>query len=143
MAIEGKRVLSAAWGELRVNNVTWGEVTGVNLDVEITREDVKFGLGMDSKITGVSGSGTITVDKVYSRFVDVFKDIQKGNDTRVDLYLKVEDPDATDSQIETVSVKGAWLNSFPIGFGEKTGKVTGEFSIGFNPVETSFADTIK
>ena len=141
--INGLRVLNGASGTLRIDNQDIGEVTGVTADIEITREDVQWGLGADSKITAVKGTGTITVDKVYTRFADVFEELLKAKDKRFDIYIKKADPDAVDSQIETISINGAWLNSFPLGFGEKTGKQSGEYQFGFNPMETSFADSIK
>ncbi|MGL4247368.1 MAG: phage tail tube protein, partial [Lactococcus garvieae] len=128
---------------LRVNNETWTEVTAVTADIEIARDDVQFGLGKDSKIIGLGGSGTITVDKVFSRFLKDFVQMAKGKDIRFDLYLKVSDPDAVDGQIETVSLKGCWLNKLPLGFGEKSAKITGEYEFGFDPTKTSFADTIN
>lgn len=141
--VNGLRVLNGASGTLRIDNQDIGEVTGVTADIEITREDVQWGLGTDSKITAVKGTGTITVDKVYTRFADVFEELLKAKDKRFDIYIKKADPDAVDSQIETISINGTWLNSFPLGFGEKTGKQSSEYQFGFNPMETSFADSIK
>lgn len=141
--VNGLRVLNGASGTLRIDNQDIAEVTGVTADIEITREDVQWGLGTDSKITAVKGTGTVTVDKVYTRFKDVYDELLKAKDKRFDIYIKKADPDAVNSQIETISITGAWLNSFPLGFGEKTGKQSGEYQFGFNPIETSFADSIK
>lgn len=141
--VNGLRVLNGASGTLRIDNQDIAEVTGVTADIEITREDVQWGLGTDSKITAVKGTGTVTVDKVYTRFKDVYDELLKAKDKRFDIYIKKADPDAVNSQIETISITGAWLNSFPLGFGEKTGKQSGEYQFGFNPMETSFADSIK
>ena len=141
--VNGLRVLNGASGTLRIDNQDIGEVTGVTADIEITREDVQWGLGTDSKITAVKGTGTVTVDKVYTRFKDVYDELLKAKDKRFDIYIKKADPDAVDSQIETISINGAWLNSFPLGFGEKAAKQSNEFNFGFNPMETSFADKIK
>lgn len=140
---DGLRVLNGASGTLRIDNRDIAEVTGVTADIEITREDVQWGLGVDSKIVAVKGTGTISVDKVYTRFIDVYQALLKGKDKRFDLYIKKDDPDATDSQIETISINGAWLNSFPLGFGEKSGKQKSDFNFGFNSMETSFADIIE
>lgn len=137
------RVLNGASGTLRIDNMDVAEVTNFTADIEIVREDVQWGLGVDSKIVGVKGSGTMTLDKVYSRFADVFEELKKGKDKRFDIYIKKEDPDAVDGQIETISIPKCWLNSFPMGFGEKTTKQTTEYSYGFNPMESSYADKIK
>lgn len=141
--INGTRVLNGASGTLRIDNQDIAEVTGVTADIEITREDVQWGLGTDSKITAVKGTGTINVDKVYTRFKEVYDNLLKAKDKRFDIYIKKADPDAVNSQIETISITGAWLNSFPLGFGEKTGKQSSEYQFGFNPMESSFADSIK
>lgn len=141
--VEAFRVLNGASGTLRVDNQDIAEVTGVTADVEITREDVQWGLGVDSKIVAVKGSGTITVDKVYSRFSEVFEELLKGKDKRFDLYLKSADPDSLNGQIETINIPNSWLNKLPLGWGEKTAKQTREFEYGFNPMESSFNDKIK
>ena len=137
-------VLSGCSGFLRIDNQDIAEATNITLDVEITREDIQWGLGSGSKIVGIKGTGTITVDKVYTRFIDVYNElIKKGKDKRFDIFVKNEDPDAVDGQIETISINSAWLNSFQLGTGEKSGKQTRDFSIGFNPENSSFADIIK
>lgn len=141
--VTGIRVLNGVSGSLRIDNQDIAEVTSVTADIEITREDVQWGLGTDSKIVAVKGTGIITVDKVYTRFIEVFEELLKAKDKRFDLYIKKSDPDALNSQIETISITGAWLNSFPLGFGEKTGKQSGEYQFGFNPMESTFADKIK
>lgn len=137
------RVLNGASATLRIDNQDVAEVTNLVADIEIQREDIQWGLGKESKIVGVSGTGTITLDKVYTRFIDVFEDLKKGKDRRFDLYVKKKDPDSVDGQIETISIPKCWLNSFPMGFGEKTTKQTTEYSFGFNPMESSYADIIK
>ena len=48
--VNGLRVLNGASGTLRIDNQDIAEVTGVTADIEITREDVQWGLGTDSKI---------------------------------------------------------------------------------------------
>lgn len=141
--VEAFRVLNGASGTLRVDNQDIAEVTGITADVEIVREDVQWGLGVDSKIVGVKGSGTITVDKVYSRFTEVFEELLKGKDKRFDVYTKSADPDAVDGQIETINIPSAWMSKLPLGWGEKTAKQTREYDFGFNPMESSFADKIK
>lgn len=141
--VDSSRVLNGASGTLRVDNQDIAEVTGVTADIEITREDVQWGLGVESKIIAVKGSGTITVDKVYSRFQNVYEELLKGKDKRFDIYIKSADPDAVDGQIETINIPSAWLNKLPLGWGEKTAKQTRDYDFGFNPMESSFADTIK
>jgi hypothetical protein len=141
--VEAFRVLNGASGTLRVDNQDIAEVTGITADVEIVREDVQWGLGVDSKIVGVKGSGTITVDKVYSRFTEVFEELLKGKDKRFDIYTKSADPDAVDGQIETINIPSAWMSKLPLGWGEKTAKQTREYDFGFNPMESSFNDKIK
>lgn len=143
MKPESNRVLAGAYGTLRVDNLDIAEVTNLTADIEIIREDIQWGLGVESKIVGVKGSGTMTLDKVYTRFIDTFEELKKGKDKRFDVYIKKADPDAVDGQIETISIPKCWLNSLPLGFGEKTTKQTSEYSFGFNPMESSFADKIK
>ena len=44
--VDSSRVLNGASGTLRVDNQDIAEVTGVTADIEITREDVQWGLGL-------------------------------------------------------------------------------------------------
>lgn len=141
--VDTKRVLAGAWGTLRVDNIDIAEATSINADIEIKREPIQWGLGEEEKIVGVSGSGTIILDKVYTRFYDVFEALKQGKDKRFDLYIKKADPDAVDGQIETISIPQCWLKTFPLGSGEKTTKQTAEYTFGFNPMRTTFADIIK
>lgn len=141
--IRGERVIASCFGHLRVDNVDIAEVTNLDLTVEFREEEVQWGLDVDRKITGMAGSGTITVDKVYTRFVDIFESIQKGKDKRVDVLVTVKDPDAVNGQMETISITGMWFKDFGIGFGDKTTKGSKEYNVGFKPGQTNFVDKIK
>lgn len=140
--INGTRVLAGAWGTLRIDNVDIAEVTGVDVNITFDREDIQWGLGKDSKVISATGEGTLTLDKVYTRFAKQFEGILKGKDVRFDLYLKEADPDAVNGQIETFSISGAWLNTFNLGF-NKAEKGSREYTFGFNVQNSSFNDIIK
>ncbi|MGL5050909.1 MAG: phage tail tube protein [Fusobacteriaceae bacterium] len=140
--LDGKRVLAGAWGTLRIDNQDIAEVTAVSVDIAFDREDIQWGLGKKSKITSVTGEGSLTVDKVYTRFIEQFKAIQEGKDVTFDLYLKEADPDSVGGQIETFTINGAWLNDFKLGF-EKASKGEREYSFGFDVMESKFSDIIK
>ena len=141
--IRAVNVIASCHGHLMIDNVPIGEVTNLELTIEFEEEPVQWGMGKKRKVVGMTGSGTITLDKVYTRFVDVFKSIQKGKDKLVDVLVTLKDPDAINGQIETVSITGMWFKNFDIGFGDKTTKGTKEYSVGFDPTQANFIDEIK
>lgn len=143
MAITGNRVIAGAYGKLWIDNKEVMEITEVNATINADREDVQFGLGKDSKIVSLTGEGSFTVDKVYSRAGEILKSWTKGNDKRVKLTFQLADPDTENEQIERWTISDVWFNSLQIASFSKGGKVGEEFSFGFNPELVDVEEEIK
>ena len=69
--IKGDKTLSGTWAEVWYNGFKIAELNKIETKVTVNREDVQMGIDVDTKITGQKGEGTLSVNKVYTRFDDV------------------------------------------------------------------------
>ncbi len=140
--VAGNRTLTGTWGELWVDGEKIFEMSKVEMKVISNREDVQLGLDVDSKITGLKGEFSITVKQVYSSYLSVLEDWQKGIDKRVQIITKLQDPDAVGGQIERYSADDCWFNELPLVNYEKGGIIEQEVSGGFPPTKMINLDKI-
>lgn len=49
---------------------------------------------IDAKVTSIKGTGSITVNKVYTRNIENFQSLVEGHDIRATIVAKLDDPDA-------------------------------------------------
>ena len=55
-----------------------------------TGEDVQIGIDVDSKLTGMKGSGTLSIKKVYTRARAVLERLCAGEDLRCQIISKLK-----------------------------------------------------
>ena len=92
----GKRRINGAYGKLEINGDSVFEVNAAEAKIEISREDVAMSgtNQLDTKITSTKGTGTFTINKVWSRFKGSFlSDLINESDPVFTLRLNVRDPD--------------------------------------------------
>lgn len=65
--IVGSSQISGTWGKLWWDGTLIAEVLSFEAKVTANREEIQFGMSKDSKITSLSGEGTVKLGKVYSR----------------------------------------------------------------------------
>ncbi|MDO5096501.1 MAG: phage tail tube protein [Peptostreptococcaceae bacterium] len=141
--MRGNRVLSGAHGTLHWDGELIFEVKSVNADINFNREDVAFGLDMDSKMTAVSGSGEFVVSHVYSRGIKKLLDaIKKGEDPRASLSVAIKDPDAVGKQIERVNIANVWFNKMTLANFTRGEYIEKTFEFGFTPSDSDLAEGI-
>lgn len=140
--IRGHRTLSGLWGEVWIDGEKIFELSKIELKVTANREDVQLGLSVDSKITGLKGEGSYTVKKVYTRAKAILESWTKGQDVRVNIIAKLQDPDAVGGQVERWSCDNVWHNELPVVNWEKGGIIEEEVSIGFTPTDLQPLDAI-
>lgn len=92
----GNRVINGTWGELWVNDEKWAEISACQAKFSYNKSDVQLcgQMAVDTKVTGVKGTGSITVYHVYSRNIQRSEQLLGGVDTRGTLLIKLADPDA-------------------------------------------------
>ena len=97
---------------------------------------------MEEKITGLKGEGTVSINKVYSAFESIRKEILKGRDPRGTIITRLSDPDAIGGQIERYQIGNVALSEFPLEY-EKGTVVKVEFPFTFTPSDMICLDEIK
>jgi len=141
--LNGTKVISGGYGKVYYENVEIMEIQSAEAKITANRATVLMGIGEDSKVTSYTGTGTLTVNKVYSRSREIFESWKKGADKRVTLVFDIIDPDAVDGQNERVSLDNVWFNEISIGSFTRGEVVTEELPFGFTPFSASFDDYIK
>lgn len=92
-----KRVISGTWAELWLDGELVGECYGCQAKVTADKEKIAMCGRMmsDSKVMGLSGTGSIRLHKVSSRMIELLGEAMKtGSDPRFTLISKLKDPDA-------------------------------------------------
>ena len=91
-----RRVISGTWGELWIDGEKVAEVSACQAKVALNKETVNLcGQFMsDTKATSGSGTGSLTLYKVDSGFLQKENDLQNGVDRRYTVISKLKDPDA-------------------------------------------------
>ena len=143
MSIRGNKVLSGTWGEIWVDGVTIIEFKKIEAKVSANGEEVQMGIDIDSKMTGLKGEISITINKTYSNYNDVMKNYVQGKDVRSQVIAKLADPDAVDAQQERWSFDNVWWNDIPLFVAEKGALIEEELTGGFTPSDAVNLDTIK
>ena len=96
MKIAGNRVMNGTWGQVWVNGELWMELSAAQAKYAYNKEDVAMcgNMVVDSKVTNVKGTGSLTVHKVYTRNNTRSDAILEGRDERATIVMKLADPDA-------------------------------------------------
>lgn len=143
MAVNGAQVIAGVHGKMWIDNKEVLEISTVTANIIADREDVLMGLGKDSKIVSLTGEGSFTVEKVYTRASEIFKEFVKGKDKRVTITFQVADPDSPNEQIERWTLNECWFNNLVLANLEKGAKVQEEYPFGFNPTLAESENEIK
>lgn len=112
-ALQAIRTLSGSFAEVWVDGARIAELSQLTLTVKMQREKVQLGMDVDSKITGYSGEGSMTIKQVYSRFFEVLEQARQGLDRRCTITSALKDPDAMDGGEERYTVSGVAFSELP------------------------------
>ena len=91
------RVINGTFGEVWVDNDYMAEVIGLEAKIKLDTADVNMvrTLKKGTKVTGISGSGILKLNKVTSYFIKKIGDnIKAGKATRATIITKLDDPEA-------------------------------------------------
>lgn len=96
MAMLDQRVISGTWGEVWVDGEPWAELSGFQAKFAFNKTDVNQcgEMAVGSKVTSIKGTGSISVNKVYTRNVSRADQLIAGRDVRATIVGKLADPDA-------------------------------------------------
>ena len=139
----GRRRWSGNHGKVWWDGELIFEISKFDCKVIANREDVIIGMSNDSKITSLTGEGTITIKAVINRNLSRFLEEWKaGRDPRSTLVGVIDDPDAVEGQIERVSMDNCWFNELAIMLFEKGKVVEKEIPFGFTPEDATFIEEV-
>ena len=94
------QVLSGSWARVWIAGELLAECTGITARITETRQDVQQGVDIGTKLVGMKGEGTITLNHVYTTKMDMIKEKIKGKDPRFLIQAGIADPDAVDGVVE-------------------------------------------
>ena len=126
MSIPGNRVISGTWGEVWVDGEKWAELSAGQAKYAYTKSDVQLcgQMAVDTKVTAVKGTGSITVKHVFTRNITRADQLIAGVDARATIIMKLADPDAYGAErvaLYNVSFDDETIMDFKSGnCGEKT-----------------------
>ena len=91
-----KRILNGTYGEVWVDGEKIAECSACQAKVSKDKETIYLcGQFMsDTKATGASGTGSLTLHKVDSGFIQRQQQLQSGVDVRCTVVSKLKDPDS-------------------------------------------------
>ena len=143
MNLQANRTLSGSFAQVWVDGAPIAELSELTLTVKVQRERVQIGMDVDSKITGYSGSGTMTLKQVYTRFFEVLEQAKNGVDKRCTITTALKDPDAVDGMEERYSVSNVAFTELPF-IGYKMGQVNQQkLPFTFRPSDLQCLDRIE
>ena len=141
--LQANRTLSGSFAEVWVDGARIAELSELTLTVKLHREKVQFGMDVDSKITGYSGEGTMTVKQVYTRFFEVLEQAKNGIDKRCTITTALKDPDAYSGGEERYSISNVAFSQLPF-IGYKMGEVNQQkLPFTFRPSDLVCLDAIE
>lgn len=139
----GFRRVSGGWGTLYMDGVEIFECTEVSAEIEVQRSDVLVGNNVDSKITGLAGSGSFTLGHVYTRHINnALTKLKEGHDPRFTMSIVLDDPDAVGGQREQIDIGNVWINNLNLAGFTRGEIVEKEYEFGFTPDDADIAEGI-
>ena len=140
--LQANRTLSGSFAAVWVDGARIAALSEVTLTVKVQREKVQLGMDVDSKITGYSGQGTMTLKQVYTRFFEVLEQAKRGIDKRCTITTALKDPDAADGAEERYSVDNVAFTELPF-MNYKMGEVNQQkLPFTFRPSDLTCLDAI-
>lgn len=141
-ALQANRTLSGSFAEVWVDGARIAELDELTVTVKLQREKVQLGMDVDSKITGYSGEGTMSLKQVYTRFYEVLTEARKGLDKRCTITSALKDPDAVDGAEERYSISNVAFTELPF-INYKIGQVNAQkLPFSFRPSDLQCLDRI-
>ncbi len=138
-----RNVLSGTHGTMYLNGIPVFEVKNCEAKVEVMREEVFNGNSLDTKITGLKGTGEFTVSHTYDRgFKELLAAYKRGQDPRSHIDVFVSDPDAKGGQRENTTLNNVWFNELTIANFVKGELINRSFPFGFTPSDADMTEVV-
>lgn len=140
--IPGQRVISGSKGQIWINGEPIAEVKSIESKATLNRETVQMAgsIDEDSKIMSVTCEGSFIVNKVYTREREFVEAMQKGIDTRFQLFVTLDDADAFGR--ESVQLDNCWFTELTIAQFEVGTILEREFPFGHTFSDIKYSESI-
>ena len=141
MAYNTEKTINGTWGQVKINGELVAEAVGLEAKISVNKEEVKQTgtLSKGYKIVGIEGKGTIKLNKVYSRFINLMADnIKAGRSTVLTIESLLADPDSDGN--EGVVLKSCIFDELQLINWES--KKIGDESVSFTFEDFDITDTI-
>lgn len=141
MALDANRIISGTFGEIWLDGDKIAECMGMEAKVEVEKEEIPIcgKLGVDSKVIGYKGTGSIKLYKVNSRLAIKLSDaIKAGQNPKFQILSALNDPASYGA--ERVVIKDASFNDLTLANWEVKNK--GEVEAPFTFTDWAYLDTI-
>ena len=127
-----QRIMNGSCGEVWVDDELWVELESAQAKYTYNKSDINMcgEMTVGSKVTGVKGTGSIVVHKIYTRNISRSDQILAGRDVRAKIIMKLDDPDAFGAErvaLYDVSFDDETIMDFAAG---SPGKTTHPFTFG-------------
>ena len=140
----GRNRWSGNFGKVWVDGSLMFEIKSFEAKITLDREDVIIGQSKDSKVTSLTGEGTITILKVFNRgFSQFLENIKKGYDVRVTIVAALNDADMLNSGEERIKISNVWFNDIDMMHFTKGEVVETEMNFGFTPEDAQYLSTVE
>lgn len=143
--IPGYRQINGSFGQVWWDGELVFELSGFSAEITANREKVQMAgsLDEDSKITSLTGEGSMKIKKVFSRGIKKLLNAWKtGEDIRSQLVGKLADPDTKGKASERAVINNVWFTKLTLMDFEAGKVLEQEFPFGFTPADVDFPDTI-
>ena len=137
-----EQTINGTWGTVKINGEIVAEAIGLEAKVTIKKEEVKQTgtLATGYKTTGTEGKGTIKLNKVYSRFINLMNDnIKVGRSTICTIESLLADPES--DGMEGVVLKNCTFDELQLVNWEA--RKIGDESVSFTFGDWEITDTIE
>lgn len=139
--MDAKRIINGTWGEVWLDGEFVGECYGLQAKVNFTKEDVSQcgQMGLDKKIMGYEGTGSLKLFKVNTRLGKKMADnAREGRDVRCEIISKLADPDSYGK--ERIAIRGVSFDDLTLADWEA--KTAGKIEAPFHFVDYEYYDAI-
>lgn len=137
-----ENIINGTFGEVWLDGEKVAEAFGLEAKIELEKEEISIcgQLGVDTKLMGYKGTGSIKMHKMNSRMMNKLSDsIQKGINPRLQILSALADPAAKGA--ERILIKDAAFDDLTLAAWEA--KAKGELECPFTFSNWELIDTIK
>ena len=140
----GNRRWNGNWGMVWIDNDPVFEHKSFEAKVTADREDIISGNSKDSKVTSLTGEGSMTIHKVFNRGLStLLEEWKKGHDPRCKITATHADPDMIDAQQEEISIDNVWFDVIEMMKFEKGTVTETEITFHFTPEDASWTNKVE